>query len=193
MTKKSHTQLLQINRMARDPIGRKLLLVKIYIELDELPKIKPLLSAILASDNEQYKTQVRSLLRSIMTNKKHAAELNRESNNNNTDIKLSNTLETLDTLLRISQDKDLLMAKIYLDLDELDKAKKSFQRSTNRSKEAGVYIDEMIAEAISESQQTHTMNNVASPPHDEKNKNRILDAEQIQQLKRNLQNAGKNR
>lgn len=189
---RSQTKLLQIKRMARDSIGRKLLLIKIYIELEDLPKIKPLLTHILASDNEPYKAQARSLLRSIMGNRKRAAEFNRECKNNNTNIDLADPLEEIDALFRISQDKDLLMAKIYLELGDPDKAKAAAQNSTNRSKQVGIYIDNMIEEAIAESQQAKITNNETGQPGAEDNAKRILTAEQIRQLGYNIKDSNKN-
>ena len=153
----TNSELAKFMAMSKHPVGSRLLLARIYMELDDLPRAKPLIAEVFEAENEDYKIQARLLLQEIMTQANESGFINIPDDiDPDLTMRYHALADMSDRFLMLSDNEvsqRLVMAQIYLELGDGTRAKENIAQITENddlSGKANHYLKEAIVDELND-------------------------------------------
>ena len=193
----TNSELAKFHQMSRHPVGSRLLLARIYMELDDLARAKPLIAEIFEGENEDYKIQARLLLQEIMTETNGAGFSNLPDDFDDDRTMRYRAFDNMSNRFSMLSDDDVsqrvVMAQIYLELGDKARAKENIAQIVEDdefSGKANKYLKDAITDELNDISQ---MNQIAAdadieliPEPTNDSAGRVMTAEQQRALAQNV-------
>jgi len=151
----TNSELARFHQMSRHPVGSRLLLARIYMELDDLARAKPLIAEVFEGENEDYKIQARLLLQEIMAETNGAGFSNLPKDFDEDMTMRYRAFANMSNRFSMLSDDDVsqrvVMAQIYLELGDRARAKENIAQiieDDEFSGKANIYLKDAIADEL---------------------------------------------
>jgi len=165
----TNSELAKFRQMSNHPVGSRLLLARIYMELDDLARAKPLIAEVFEGENEDYKIQARLLLQEIMTETNGAGFSNLPKDFDEDMTMRYRAFANMSNRFSMLSDDDVsqrvVMAQIYLELGDKARAKDNIAQiveDKDFSGKANKYLKDAITDELNDVSQ---MTQIAEDAH----------------------------
>jgi|GEM_PF-6838079 len=165
----TNSELAKFRQMSNHPVGSRLLLARIYMELDDLARAKPLIAEVFEGENEDYKIQARLLLQEIMAETNGAGFSNIPKDFDEDMTMRYRAFANMSNRFSMLSDDDVsqrvVMAQIYLELGDKARAKDNIAQIVEDeefSGKANKYLKDAITDELNDVSQ---MTQIAEDAH----------------------------
>ena len=193
----TNSELAKFRQMSQHPVGSRVLLARIYMELDDLARAKPLIAEVFEGENEDYKIQARLLLQEIMAETNGAGFSNLPDDFDDDKTMRYRAFDNMSNRFSMLSDDDvsqrIVMAQIYLELGDDARAKENIAQIVEDdefSGKANKYLKDAITDELNDISQ---MNQIAAdanieliPEPTNDSGRRVMTAEQQRALVQNV-------
>ena len=193
----TNSELAKFRQMSQHPVGSRVLLARIYMELDDLARAKPLIAEVFEGENEDYKIQARLLLQEIMAETNGAGFSNLPDDFDDEKTMRYRAFDNMSNRFSMLSDDDvsqrIVMAQIYLELGDDARAKENIAQIVEDdefSGKANKYLKDAITDELNDISQ---MNQIAAdanieliPEPTNDSGRRVMTAEQQRALVQNV-------
>jgi FimV-like protein len=153
----TNSELAKFRQMSNHPVGSKVLLARIYMELDDLARAKPLIAEVFEGDNDDYKIQARLLLQEIMDETNGAGFSNLPDDFDEDMTMRYRAFDNMSNRFSMLSDDDvsqrIVMAQIYLELGDEIRAKENIAQIVEDdefSGKANKYLKDAITDELND-------------------------------------------